>query len=96
MAYWMVACSVYLHIAIFGVNIHICRISRVWVGQPGWRPVMVASTCVKAASAASTAAAPGAAGAQVVHVHRCAHAELRAPAAFHVLRMPDCVAAKGR
>jgi hypothetical protein len=26
MAYWMVACSVFLYIAIFGTNIRICRI----------------------------------------------------------------------
>ena len=32
---------------------------------------------------------PGAAGAQVVHVHGNAHAELRAPAGLHVLRMPE-------
>jgi len=25
MAYWMVACSVYLYIVIFGVNVRICR-----------------------------------------------------------------------
>jgi hypothetical protein len=28
MAYWMVACSVYLYIAILGANVRICRISR--------------------------------------------------------------------
>jgi hypothetical protein len=25
MAYWMVACSVYLYIAILGANVRICR-----------------------------------------------------------------------
>jgi hypothetical protein len=50
--------------------------------------VRSASTWVKAASAASTAAAQGAASAQVVHVHGGAHAAARAPAGFHVLRMP--------
>jgi hypothetical protein len=28
MAYWMVACSVYLYIAILGVNVRICRRQR--------------------------------------------------------------------
>jgi len=28
MAYWMVACSVYLYIVTFGVNVRICRIQR--------------------------------------------------------------------
>ena len=32
---------------------------------------------------------PGAADAQVVHVHGGAHTELRAPAGFHILRMPE-------
>ena len=32
---------------------------------------------------------PGATGAQVVHVHGGAHAAVRAPAGFHVLRMPE-------
>jgi hypothetical protein len=29
MAYWMIACSVYLYIATLGLKIRICRISRV-------------------------------------------------------------------
>jgi len=29
MAYWMVACSVYLYIAIFGANVRICRMALV-------------------------------------------------------------------
>jgi len=28
MAYWLVACSVYLYIAIFGANVRICRVER--------------------------------------------------------------------
>jgi hypothetical protein len=31
MAYWMVACSVYLYIVTFGVNVRICRDSRAFV-----------------------------------------------------------------
>ena len=37
MAYWMIACSGYLSIVIFGVTVRICRISRVRVGRSGWR-----------------------------------------------------------
>ena len=38
---------------------------------------------------------PGTAGAQVMHVHRGAHAELQASAGFHVLRMPEPAPAAG-
>ena len=31
MAYWMIACSVYLYIAALGVNVRICRNSGVFV-----------------------------------------------------------------
>jgi hypothetical protein len=37
MAYWMVACSVYLYIAILEANVRICR----WVGALGTRRMVI-------------------------------------------------------
>ena len=39
---------------------------------------------------------PGAAGAQVMHVHGGAHAAVRVPAGFHILRMPEPAARQAR
>ena len=77
--------AVYLYIATLEVNVLNCRISRVCVGQSGWRSVMVAAGGPARARASARRRAPG--GRYRPAMHRTRSAELTAHAHRFVSRL---------